>query len=418
MISVCFYFQVHQPFRLKKNYSFFDIGVNHLYEDDETNRAICNKVSEKCYIPMNRLLLELIEKYKGKLKVSFSIAGVAIEQFQKFNPYVIELFQKLAETGYVEFINETYYHSLAFLFNKDIFKRQVRKHKKLIKELFNQNPKTFRNTELVYNNKLAQFIEKMGYITILADGADQILGWRSPNYLYQPVGCYKLYLLLKNYKLSDDIAFRFSNRSWKEYPLTAEKYSRWLHSVCGNGEIINLFMDYETFGEHQWLDTGIFNFMRYLPQEFLKHRDFQFITPQEAHLYYTPVAQIDVPYFISWADIERDLTAWLGNPLQNSSIEMAYSLDKKVMRTKDPDLINVWHKLLTSDHFYYMCTKWFSDGDVHKYFNPYDTPFDAFIVYMNILNDFKETLKKKIKEKNHEYKLKTRSKNAKSKSVI
>jgi alpha-amylase len=304
MVSVCFYFQVHQPLRLKKNYSFFDIGVNHFYEDEEANKAILKKVSEKCYIPMNRLLLELIEKYSGKFKVAFSISGIAIEQFQKFSPHVLELFQKLAETGCVEFINETYYHSLAFLFSKTNFKRQVLKHKHLIQELFKQNPGTFRNTELIYNNELGRFMEAMGYTTILAEGADHILGWRSPNYLYQPAGCYKLNLLLKNYKLSDDIAFRFSNRGWEEFPLTAEKYASWLHSVAGNGEIINLFMDYETFGEHQWQDTGIFNFFRKLPEEVFKHPDFQFINPREAHLNYTPVAQIDVPYFVSWADIE------------------------------------------------------------------------------------------------------------------
>jgi alpha-amylase len=392
MISVCFYFQVHQPYRLKKNYSFFDIGVNHFYEDEENNRSILNKVSEKCYVPMNLLLLDLIEKYKGRFKVAFSISGIAVEQFQRYNPNVIELFQKLADTGCVEFINETYYHSLAFLFSKPNFKRQVLKHKQLIKDLFGQTPKTFRNTELIYNNELAHYIEDMGYSTILAEGADHVLGWRSPNFLYKPVGSYKLNVLLKNYKLSDDIAFRFSNRGWDEYPLTAEKYAGWLHSVAGNGEIINLFMDYETFGEHQWEDTGIFDFFRKLPEEVFKHPDFQFINPGEAQKHYSPIAQIDVPYYVSWADIERDLTAWLGNPLQNSSIEAAYAMEKQVLATQNQDLIDVWHKLLTSDHFYYMCTKWFSDGDVHKYFNPYDTPYDAYIVYMNVLNDLKETI--------------------------
>jgi alpha-amylase len=399
MVSLCFYFQVHQPYRLRKNYSFFDIGANHFYEDEEANRAICNKVSAKCYIPMNRLLLELIEKYKGKVKFSFSITGVAVEQLERFNPEVLSLFKELAATGCVEYINETYYHSLAFLFSKPDFKKQVAKHKKMIKDLFAQTPSTFRNTELIYNNDLAAFIEELGYTTILAEGADQILGWRSPNFLYQPKNCYKLNLLLKNYKLSDDIAFRFSNRGWTEHPLTAEKYAKWLHSISGNGEIINLFMDYETFGEHQWQDTGIFEFIRRLPEEVFKHPDFQFIIPREAHLHYTPVAKIDVPNFISWADIERDLTAWLGNPMQNSASEMVYQLEKDVVKTNDENLLSVWHKLLTSDHFYYMCTKWFSDGDVHKYFNPYDTPFDAYIIYINVLNDLKETVRLRLKEK-------------------
>ena len=398
MVSICFYFQVHQPYRLRKNYSFFDIGANHFYEDEEANRAICNKVSAKCYIPMNRLLLELIDRFKGKFKVAFSITGVAIEQLERFNPEVLELFKQLSATGCVEFINETYYHSLAFLFSKTDFKKQVLKHKKLIKDLFHQEATTFRNTELVYNNELAGSIEEMGYTTILAEGADHILGWRSPNFLYQPKDCYKLNLLMKNYKLSDDIAFRFSNRGWEEFPLKAEKYASWLQSINGNGEIINLFMDYETFGEHQWQDTGIFEFMRKLPEMILRHPDFQFIMPREAHSHYTPVAKIDVPYFISWADIERDLTAWLGNPMQNSASEMAYRLEDDIMKTRDEDLISVWHKLLTSDHFYYMCTKWFSDGDVHKYFNPYDTPFDAYIIYMNVLNDLKETVKHRLRE--------------------
>ena len=399
MVSVCFYFQVHQPFRLRKNYSFFDIGANHYYEDEQANRDICNKVSAKCYIPMNRLLLELIDRFQGRFKVAFSISGIALEQLQRFNPEVVELFQQLAATGAVEFINETYYHSLAFLFSRADFKKQVQEHKKLVKDLFGQTPTTFRNTELIYNNELAAFVEELGYTTILAEGADHVLGWRSPNFVYQPKDCYKLALLLKNYKLSDDIAFRFSNRGWEEFPLTADKYATWLHAINGNGEVINLFMDYETFGEHQWRDTGIFDFMRALPEKVLAHPDYRFINPREAHRYYTPVAKIDVPHYVSWADIERDLTAWLGNPMQNSASEMVWQLEKDLVKLGDENLLSVWHKLLTSDHYYYMCTKWFSDGDVHKYFNPYDTPFDAYIVFMNVLNDLKETVKQRLKEK-------------------
>lgn len=395
MVSICFYFQVHQPFRLKKHYSFFDIGVNHFYEDEEANRQICNKVSEKCYIPTNKLLLELIDRYEGRFKIAFSLSGLVIDQFEKYNPYVLELFQQLAKTGCVEFINETYYHSLSFLYSKPEFKQQVLLHKKKVQELFSQTPKTFRNTELIYNNELAKFIEDMGYKNILAEGADHILGWRSPNFLYKPANCYKINLLLKNYKLSDDIAFRFSNRGWTEWPLTAERYAKWIHSIAGQGELINLFMDYETFGEHQWTDTGIFDFMAALPEAVFRHPDFQFITPNEAGKFHAPVSQIDVPYTVSWADVERDLTAWVGNPMQDSAIERAYSLEKKVKQTKDQNLINVWRKLLGSDHFYYMCTKWFSDGDVHKYFNPHESPYDAYIVYMNVLNDLTETLKER-----------------------
>jgi len=395
MVAVIFYFQVHQPFRLRRDYRFFDIGANHFYEDLEANEGILNKVAEKSYLPTNNLLLELIDRYDGKFKVSFSISGVVLEQFEKYNPQVLESFQQLARTGCVEFINETYYHSLSFLFSRKEFKEQVLAHKKKIKDLFGQTPTTFRNTELIYNNDIAEFIEKMGYKTILAEGANQVLGWRSPNYLYQPIGCYKLNLLLKNFKLSDDIAFRFSNTDWDDFPLRAEKFAGWLHSINGNGEVINLFMDYETFGEHQWKDTGIFEFMRALPYEVLKHPDYEFLMPKEASQHYTPLAKIDVPYFISWADVERDLTAWLGNPLQDSAIEMIYSMENAIKSSKDLDLIHTWRKLLTSDHFYYMCTKWFSDGDVHKYFNPYDTPYDAFLIYSNVMNDLMETIKKR-----------------------
>ncbi|MBL8025248.1 MAG: glycoside hydrolase family 57 protein [Fibrobacteres bacterium] len=393
MVSVCFYFQVHQPYRLRQDYSFFDIGVNHNYEDEQANREICNKISQKCYIPMNRQLLEMIDHYEGKFKCSFSISGVALEQFEKYNPEVIDSFKQLSDTGCVEFINETYYHSLSFLFSRKEFKNQVKLHKDKIKELFGKTATTFRNTELIYSNEVAKAVEELGYKTIIAEGAEQILGWRTPNFLYQPAGCYKLNLLLKNYRLSDDIAFRFSNKSWDCWPLSAETYAKWLNRVAGNGEIINLFMDYETFGEHQWADTGIFEFMRTLPEKVLENPDFNFITPSESGKLYTPMSKIDCPHFTSWADIERDLTAWVGNPMQDSAIQMAYALEANVIKSKDPDLIATWRKLLTSDHFYYMCTKWFSDGDVHKYFNPYTSPYDAFVVYSNVLNDIIETLK-------------------------
>jgi len=238
-------------------------------------------------------------------------------------------------------------------------------------------------------------LEKMGYKTVITEGANQILGWRSPNFLYQPTGTHKLNLLLKNFKLSDDIAFRFSNQAWEDYPLTAEKFASWVHSTSGNGELINLFMDYETFGEHQWADTGIFEFMKAMPEAIYKKPDFQFITPAEVSNFYTPLSQIDVPYYISWADLERDLTAWLGNPLQDSAIEKIYEIEQAVKASKDNNLIHTWRKLLTSDHFYYMCTKWFSDGDVHKYFNPYESPYDAYVIYANVLNDLIEILKQK-----------------------
>jgi alpha-amylase len=399
MTGICFYFQVHQPFRLRKDYSFFQIGVDHFYEDSEANAAICRKVAEKCYLPANAVMLDLIRRNNGKFRIAYSISGVALEQFELYAPEVIRSFQELARTGCVEFISETYYHSLAFLFSEREFRDQVFLHRKKIKELFGVVPTTFRNTELIYSNELARAVDAMGFKTILAEGADQVLGWRSPNFLYKPAGGYKLNLLLKNYRLSDDIAFRFSNRDWPEYPLTAEKYASWIHALAGQAETVNLFMDYETFGEHQWADTGIFDFMRALPDAIHRHPDFRFVTPSEVSGFCSPVAKVDVPYFISWADVERDLTAWLGNPIQDEAIRLVYEIERQIRAVKDPDLHHVWRKLQTSDHFYYMCTKWFSDGDVHKYFNPYATPFDAYVAYTNVLNDLAATVESRIRPK-------------------
>lgn len=393
MISVCFYFQVHQPFRLRQDYSFFSIGNEHDYEDVEANRSIMRKVAEKCYLPTNKLMLDLIRRHEGRFRISYSISGVCLEQFELYAPDVLESFQKLVDTGCVELINETYYHSLAFIFSKKEFRNQVKAHKKKLNDLFGVKPTAFRNTELIYNNDLAEEIENLGYDVVLTEGADQILGWRTPNFVYQPEPAYRLKLMLKNYRLSDDIAFRFSNRDWADWPLTVEKFASWAHAIAGNGEVLNLFMDYETFGEHQWADTGIFEFMDKMPAAVLNHSDFRFLTPTEVAKQHQPMAKLDVPHFISWADIERDLTAWLGNPLQDSAIEMAYAMEKAVMKSRDIDLIHTWRKLLTSDHFYYMCTKWFSDGDVHKYFNPYQTPYDAYVIYTNAINDLRETLR-------------------------
>ncbi|MFH1913815.1 MAG: glycoside hydrolase family 57 protein [Pseudomonadota bacterium] len=399
MISVCLYFQVHQPMRLNQGYSFFDIGVGHDYRDESANREILRKVADKCYLPANRLMLDLINEFKGKFRISYAITGVAMEQFQEFCPEVLESFRELADTGCVEFIGETHYHSLSFLFSKDEFRRQVKMHGKVLKEFFGIKPVTFRNTELIYSNDLALEVEKMGYRTILAEGADHVLGWRSPNYVYQPAGCCKLKALLKNYRLSDDVAFRFSDRGWSEWPVNAEKFAGWVHAASGNGEVVNLFMDYETIGEHQWRDTGIFEFFRALPGAILEHPDFVFETPGEAAARLDPMAQLDVPHFTSWADLERDVTAWLGNPMQDQAAVLAYALEDRVLATGDDDLIATWRELLTSDHFYYMCTKWFSDGDVHKYFNPYETPHQAFITYMNVLNDLTLTVDRKLGNK-------------------
>ncbi len=392
MVSICFYFQVHQPFRLRR-YSVFDIGRNHNYFDEHKNQQIIHKIARKCYLPTNQIMLDLINRTNGKFKISYSLTGCVIEQFEKYAPEVLESFQKLADTGNVEFLSETYHHTLASIFSKKEFIAQVNIHQKRIKELFGQKPLVFRNTELIFNNELANTVQNLGFKGILAEGADHVLGWRSPNFLYTPKTAPKLKVLLKNYKLSDDIAFRFSERSWSEWPLTTEKYAAWVNSINGNGNIVNLFMDYETFGEHQWEDKGIFEFLKQLPYELLKHPDNDFATTSEAIKRYKPVAELDIHHIVSWADIERDLSAWLGNRMQQEAVKEIYALENDIKTFGSYALLNDWRNLQISDHFYYMCTKWFNDGDVHKYFNPYDTPYEAFIAFMNILNDFKMRLK-------------------------
>lgn len=387
MAAVCFYFQVHQPYRLR-HYTFFDIGADAFYEDEDANCDILLKVARKCYLPMNALLLSLIRRHEGRFKVSFSLSGTALDQFAAYAPELIQSYRELVATGCVELLSETYNHSLAFLYSPDEFREQVRLHDDRIEELFGVRPTVFRNTELIYNNALARAVEDMGYAAILAEGADHVLGWRSPNYVYRPAGCDRLKLLLKNYRLSDDIAFRFSDRNWPEFPLTAEKFAHWAGTAALSGDLINLFMDYETFGEHQWEASGIFQFMEALPDRLLRLPGFRFVTPSEAAAEHEPVAELDVHNFMSWADAERDLTAWLGNDMQHDAIETVYRLEERVKASGDDGLLRTWRRLQTSDHFYYMCTKWFADGDVHSYFNPYGSPYDAYINYMNVMADF------------------------------
>jgi len=387
MRSVCFYFQVHQPMRLR-SYRFFDIGEKHDYFDDHNNAQIMQKVAQKNYLPMNALLLNLIHEYGDAFKVSFSISGTALDQFETYAPDVLESFKRLAETGQVEFLAETFSHSLSALKSKEEFKQQVNKQAAKIEFLFGQKPSTFRNTELIYSDKIGAMVADMGYEVMLTEGAKHVMGWRSPNYMYTNAINPRLKLLLKNFQLSDDIAFRFSQQSWKEWPLTTEKFVGWLNQIDPKEEVINLFMDYETFGEHQWAETGIFEFMKALPARVFSHSDFGFSTPKELGHALQPVSSIHVPYPISWADEERDLTAWLGNELQDEAFDKLYDLEAKVKMCSDPQIQHDWLYLQTSDHFYYMCTKWFSDGDVHKYFNPYGTPYEAFINYMNVLSDF------------------------------
>jgi alpha-amylase len=338
-------------------------------------------------------MLELIEKHQGKFKISYSISGVALEQFEAWRPDVLQSFVDLGNTGCVEFISETYYHSLAYIFSKDEFKKQVQQHRDLVKRLFNQEPKVFRNTELQYNNELAKYIEDMGYEGIICEGVDRLLYGRTPNHLYRAPNANHIKSLLKNYRLSDDIAFRFSDRNWVEFPLTADRFANWVHAVAGQGETINLFMDYETFGEHQWEQSGIFEFMRYMPEFVLQHPDFGFKTVSETLAAY-PVRDVyDAHDLTSWADTERDLSAWLGNPMQDEAIAKIYSLEQQVYASGNAALIDSWKKMLTSDHFYYMCTKYWADGDVHKYFSPYESPYDAYIYFMNAMSDLGKQLK-------------------------
>ena len=396
MKTVCLYFQVHQPWRLKV-YRFFNIGKDHNYLDDFTNRAIMQKVARQCYLPMNALLLKLIKENKGAFKCSFSITGSAVEQFRAYAPEVLDSFRALAETGCVEFLAETYSHSLAALSSKEDFTEQVKLHTKMIKEEFGKKPVAFRNTELIYSDQIGEMVSELGFKTILAEGARHVMGWKSPNYIYTNSIDNRLRVLLRNYKLSDDIAFRFSNQGWDQYPLTADKFAQWVAEE--NGEVMNLFMDYETFGEHQKATTGIFDFMKALPKALLKHNDICFATVSEADKSSQPVGVLHCPHVMSWADEERDVTAWLGNELQNEAFSKLYALKDKVKSLKNADFEYVWNFMQTSDHFYYMATKWLSDGDVHSYFNPYGSSYEAFINYMNVLSDFEIEVEKALAAK-------------------
>jgi alpha-amylase len=392
MPDVCFYFQVHQPWRLRR-YGVFDIGRSHDYFDDAANAAILQKVANKCYRPMNALLEELIANHDGRFRCSFSVTGTALDQMERFAPDVIESYQRLAATGCVEFLGETYHHNLAGVAHPREFAEQVALHSARIEKLFGQRPRVFRNTELMFHDELAPRIAKLGFDAVLAEGAERVLGWRSPNFVYATRTAPELRLLLKNYRLSDDIAFRFGDRGWAEHPLSAEKFAGWVHAVNGCGTTVNLFMDYETFGEHQWVATGIFEFMRHLPAAILSHADVGFATPSEVIAKQRPVDAAEFRDWVSWADTERDLTAWLGNRMQRAALEQLISLRDPIVATGDPALLETWRRLSTSDHLYYMCTKYFADGDVHKYFSPYDSPYEAHIAFMNVLADLSQRVK-------------------------
>lgn len=397
MKSVCLFFQVHQPFRHRK-YRFFDIGNDHYYYDDYTNDSIMRNIAHKSYLPTNKLLLKLADKLEGKFKVSFSITGLALEQFALYAPEVIESFQDLAKTGCVEFLSETYSHSLSSLRDPKIFEAQVKLHDQKIVELFGQKPRVFRNTEMIYSDVIGEQVADMGYIGMLTEGAKHILGWKSPNFVYVNAINPRLKVLMRNFKLSDDIAFRFANTNWNEFPLTADKFVSWLEKTNSKEEVINLFLSYEAFGERQPRESGIFSFLEHLPPKILASKHLRFATPTEAIQELQPVSAVHVPNPISWADEERDLTAWLGNEMQKEAFTKLYNLSHRMEKCTDPGLNKDWNYLQVSDHFYYMSTKYSTDGEVHSYFNPFDSPYEAFINYMNVLSDFKIRLNSVIAE--------------------
>ena len=393
MPDVCIYAQVHQPYRLRR-YRLFDIGTGIEYFDDETNRRILRRVADKCYLPANRLLADLIRRSDRRFKIALSLSGVLLEQCAEHAPDVLESFQDLVDTGGVELLGETHYHSLASLADPDEFGEQVLRHRQIIERWFGQRPQVFRNTELIYWDGLAPEIARLGFRGAMVEGASHVLGWRSPNYVYEAPSAPGLRLIPRNYQLSDDVGFRFSNRDWDGWPVTADKYAGWIAN--SPGQSVHLFVDYETFGEHQWEDTGIFDFLEHLPWE-CERRGLRFVHPSTL-LERPPVAPLSFERPTSWADIERDTTAWLGNRLQYAAHERLYRMREAVLATRDPQRIEAWRRLTTSDHVYYMCTKWFADGDVHKYFSPYESPYDAFVAFMNVTQDLEQAVAEPARE--------------------
>jgi alpha-amylase len=388
--SIVLYLHVHQPFRVRP-YSIFSAGYDHDYFSDQgvaehtSNKAIFAKIVHKSYIPTNAMLLDMLKTHP-EFKLSLSITGTFIEQCQAWAPEVLDSFKKLVDTGRVEIIGETYYHSLAFFYNRMEFEAQVAKHRETIHDIFGVTPTAFRNTELAYYDDLGEWAESAGYKAVLAEGWDPVLGWKSPNFVYSPPHASSCKLLLKNYRLSDDIAFRFSNKEWQEWPLTVDKYLTWLPT--DDEQVINLFMDYETFGEHQWAETGIFDFMRDFITSISKSERFDFQTVTEAAQRDTKDT-VSMPYTVTWADSERDLSAWMGNAMQQEALKYLYELETSVRDSRDKELLDDWRKLQTSDHVYYMSTKFSHDGNVHDYFSPYNSPYDAFMYFMNAVRDIR-----------------------------
>lgn len=397
MPSIALYLKTHQPFRLKKH-RIFDIGHIEQYFDEFSgnrtdNAFIARKVAEKSYIPTNKILMELINEIPD-FKLSISVSGVLLEQLEKYAPDALQSFKDLIATGRVEVIGETYYHSLSFFYSQSEFEAQIAKQNAILKRLFGiEPPKVLSNTELAYRNDLGKWCDEHGYTAVITEGWEKYMGWRTSNFVYKPPQTQNVRLLLKNYRLSDDIAFRFSNKSWTEWPLTAEKFTSWVNAYNGNGDVINLFMDYETFGEHQWKETGIFDFLKAMPHQVLAHPDNKFITLSEEATELPLRDEVDIPEIVTWADTERDLTAWIGNEMQRETLDLLYKMEPEVLATQNEEIIDIWRKLQTSDHVYYMCTKWSSDGDVHAYFSPYESPYDAYIAFTNAITDLQLKIK-------------------------
>ena len=399
MRGICLYLHIHQPWRVR-TYSIFDVGVSDNYFQDsnyhskQNNERIFKKVAAKSYLPTFDLLETNLKKHPD-FKFSLSITGVWLEQAELWMPELITRLKNMVATGRVELVAETYYHSMSFFYNKDEFKEQVKQQIATFQKLFNVTPKVFRNTEFSYNDEVGRTVEELGFKACLAEGWDKILGWRSPNFMYSPQSRNRLKLMLKNYSLSDDIAFRFSDKTWKDWPLTVDKYEAWLDAAGGDGETVNLFMDFETFGEHQWAETGIFDFMNHLIDSWLAKKDHAFLTVAD-RLKEKPVGELSYPWTVTWADTERDLSAWMGNKLQDEAMSALYALRDKVLETakirKDPQLLEDFRRLTTSDHAYYMCTKYWNDGDVHAYFSAYDSPYDAFMYFLNALRSLEYRL--------------------------
>jgi len=416
MKGVILCFEVHQPYRIRPRITeliasrqvvrFRDLGK--IYFDEELNKQLFKRVSEKCYLPASEALLDMIDKQKGDnrgLRVAFSLSGLFVEQARAYDERVLQAFKDLADTGRVEFLAQTYYHSLVSLYSEERpeFIEQVKKHVNIVNEEFSQKPSVFENTELIYNNSIARTVEKMGFKAIFTEGVERILGWRSPNHVYSPKGASRLRLLLRNYRLTDDIGFRFSSTMWEQYPLTAEKYASWLNATPG--DCINIFMDYETFGEHHWKETGIFDFLRALPERILEYQNLCFMLPSEAVDSFDVKDEIDVFELggtISWADEEKDLTAWLQNPMQIFLFERIKALENLVKAIGDPEVLELWRRFTTSDYYYYLSTKAGGAGEVHSYFNPYPNALQAYNNMMEALLDFelrvRRTYNKKFKK--------------------